>query len=79
MTGVTGSGHCLKLAIGGALVAGVALDGCMRPGEGEAVVMLLNLLDRNLPSSNGVAMLAVGPPVGAGEYPRGNPDSADQR
>ena len=51
VTGVTGS----------ALVAGVAVDGCMRPSEREAVVMLLNLLDRNLPASNGVALLAAGP------------------
>lgn len=61
VTGVTGSGHCLKVAIGSALVAGVAVDGCMRPSEREAVVMLLNLLDRNLPASNGVALLAAGP------------------
>lgn len=60
VTGVTGSGHCLKLAIGSALVAGVAVDGCMRPSEREAVVVLLNLLDRNLPASNGVALFAVG-------------------
>lgn len=60
VTGVTGSGHCLKLATGGTLVAGVAVDGCMRPSEREAVVMLLNLLDRNLPASNGVTLFAVG-------------------
>jgi hypothetical protein len=60
VTGVTGSGHCLKLATGGTLVAGIAADDCMRSSQREAVIMLLNLLDRNLPASNGVALFAVG-------------------
>lgn len=60
VTGVTGSGHRLKLAIGGTLVAGIAVDGRMRPSERESVVMLLNLLDRNLPASNRVALFTIG-------------------
>ena len=60
VTGVTGRGHRLKLAIGSTLVAGIAVDGSMRPSEREAVVMLQNLLDRNLPASNRVTLFAVG-------------------
>ena len=79
VTGVAGRGHCLKLTSGCALVAGVAVDGGMRSGQREAVVVLLNLLDRNLPASNGVALFAVGSRVDAGECRRGSPDNADRR
>jgi len=69
VTGVTGCGHCLKLAIGGTLVAGVTVDGCMRASEREAVVMLLDLLDRNRPSPYRVTLLTIRselPPVNIG-------------
>ena len=60
MARITVRRHGLKLAVGCTLVAGIAGDGCMRANEREAVVMLLNLLDRNLPASNRVALFAVG-------------------
>ena len=41
-------------------MARVAIDGRMRPGEREAIVVLLHLLDRNCPSPHRVALLAVG-------------------
>ena len=79
VTGVTVSGHCLKLAIGGALVAGVAVDGCMRPSEREAIVMLLYLLDRNraIPVPCDTARNSLR--VAACEYRRGNPGNAGPR
>ena len=60
MTGVALRRHCLELAAGCALVAGIAIDGCVGSGQREAVVVLLHLLNRNLPSADGVALLAVG-------------------
>lgn len=59
MTGIAIRGHRLELAVGGILVAGIAVNGCMRAGQREAVVVLLNLRDRNLPSTDGVTLLAV--------------------
>ena len=52
--------HRLKLTVGCAFVTGVAVDGRMRPRQRKAVVVLLNLLDRNLPSPDGVTLLAIG-------------------
>ena len=51
--------HRLKLAIGRALMAGVAVDCGVRSGQREPVVMLLDLLDRHLPAAHRVALLAV--------------------
>jgi len=51
--------HRLKLAVGRALVAGIAIDGGVGPGQREAIIVLLDLLNRNLPSAHGVARLAV--------------------
>ena len=52
--------HDLKLAVCPAFVAGVAIDGSVGARQRESVVMLLHVLHRNLPSSNRVALLAVG-------------------
>ena len=41
-------------------MARVTVDGGVRSSQREAVVMLLNVLDRDLPSTDGVALLAVG-------------------
>ena len=60
MTRVTLGRQRLELAGSAALVACVAIDRRMGPSQRKPVVVLLNLLDRDLPSSNGVALLAVG-------------------
>ena len=47
-------------------MAGVAIHRGVRSGQRKAVVVLLDLLNRNLPSANRVALLAIGsqlPPV----------------
>ena len=40
-------------------MAGIAVYRSVRPSQREAVVMLLNLLNGDLPSTDGVALLAV--------------------
>ena len=52
-------GHRLELAVGRVLVAGIAIHRGVRARQRETVVVLLNLLDRNLPSADGVALLAI--------------------
>ena len=59
VAGVAVRGHGLELAVGRAFVTGVTIDGRMRTGEWEAIVVLLNLLDRHLPSPDRVALFAV--------------------
>src|ERR1700752_3808152 len=69
MAGIALRRHRLKLAVGRVLVTGIAIDSGMRPGQRKAVVMALDLLHRDLPSANGVALLAIGaqlPPVDVG-------------
>ena len=50
----------LELAYCGALVTGVAGDGCVRTNQGEAIQVLIDLLDGNIPALYRVALLAVG-------------------
>ncbi len=62
-------GHRLELAVRSTLVTGIAVDRGMRSGEREAVIVLLNLLHRDLPSADSVTLFAVGsqlPPVNIG-------------
>src|ERR1700726_4930896 len=59
VTGKASRGHGLKLAGGRPLVAGIAVYRRVRPDEGKAVHMLLNLLDGDLPAANRVAPFAV--------------------
>jgi hypothetical protein len=40
-------------------MAGVAIDRQVSTGEWEAIVMLLNFLDRHSPSPHAVALLAI--------------------
>ena len=40
-------------------MAGIAIDRGVRARQWEAIVVILNLTDRNLPSANGVALLAI--------------------
>lgn len=60
MAGIALGRHCLKLAASGSFVARVAVYGGVRTGKREAIVMLLDLLDADLPSLDRVALLAVG-------------------
>ena len=41
-------------------MAGITVDGGVGAGQREAVVVLLDIFDRNLPSPNCMALLAVG-------------------
>ena len=60
VTGQTLCRHRLKLTLGRAFVAGVACDGRVGSGQRKAVIVLLDLLHRNLPSADRVALLAIG-------------------
>ena len=57
---VTSCRESLELSHRSALVAGVAIHSRVRPCEREPVHVLVDLLDRNVPSAHGVALLAVG-------------------
>ena len=60
--GVTGKAlrrHRLELAVSRSLVAGIAVHRGVRPSQRKAVVMLLNLLNGDIPSTDGVALLTI--------------------
>jgi len=59
VAGIALGRHRLELAVRHSFVAGIAVHGSMRSGQGEAVVVLLDLLDGDLPSANRVALLAI--------------------
>ena len=59
VTGIALRRHRLKLTLSRAFVAGVACDGRVGAGQRKTVIMLLDLLNRNLPSADRVALLAV--------------------
>ncbi len=59
MARIAHRGHDLKLAVGGVLVAGIAIDGRVSAGQGEAIIVLLNLLNRHAPSAYRVALLTI--------------------
>ena len=52
--------HRLECAGGAVFVASIAVDGSVGAGQREAIVVLLNVFNRDLPSPHGVALLAVG-------------------
>jgi len=52
-------GHGLELAVGAALVAGIAVDRCVGTGQRETIVVLLHIFNRDAPSADGVALLAI--------------------
>lgn len=52
--------HRLELAVGPALVTSIAIHSGVRSRQRKTVVVLLDLLNRNLPSPNRVAGLAIG-------------------
>lgn len=59
VTGVAVGGHRLKTAGGSSLVARIAIHRRVRAGQGKAIVVLLHFPNGNLPSANGMALLAV--------------------
>jgi len=59
VTGIALRRHRLKFTLGRAFVAGVACDGRVGSRQRKAVIVLLNLLHRDLPSADGVALLAI--------------------
>lgn len=61
VAGVALRRHGLELAVSRVLVAGIAIDRGVGSGQRETVVVILNLLNRDLPSSNRVTLLAVRP------------------
>lgn len=60
MAGITLGRQPLELADGCALVAGLAIQGRMRAHQRETVLVLVDLLDRNLPSLHCMALIAGG-------------------
>lgn len=59
VTGIALRGHRLKLTLSRAFVAGVACHGRVGSCQRKAVIVLLDLLNRNLPSADRVALLAI--------------------
>jgi hypothetical protein len=59
MAGSASGRHGFEPAVRRALVAGIAIDSSMRARQREAIIVLLDLLNRNLPSANRVALFAV--------------------
>ena len=51
--------HRLEFAIGAAFVAGIAVNGSVGAGQREPIIVLLHVLDRDLPSPYRVALFAV--------------------
>lgn len=60
MTGIALRRHCFELAVGSALVAGVAVDSRVSTGQRETIVVLLDIFVGDLPSTDGMALLAIG-------------------
>jgi len=54
-------GETNELATGSAFVAGIAVDSGVGPSQREAVIVLLDVFDSNLPSADGVTGFAIGP------------------
>ena len=59
MARIAHRGHDLEFAVGRVLVAGIAIDGGVSAGQGEAIIVLLNFLNRYCPSTHAVALLAI--------------------
>ena len=60
VAGAASGRHSLKPAVGTALMAGIAVHRRVGSGQREAVIVLLDLLNGNLPAPNRVAGLAIG-------------------
>lgn len=59
MTRKASRGHSLKSAVGRVLVAGIAIDCSMAPGQWKTVIVLLDLLNRYSPAAYAVALFAI--------------------
>ena len=59
VTGQAVRGHGLELTVRRVLVAGIAIHGSVCAGQREAVVMILDLLDGDVPPAHGVALRAI--------------------
>ena len=59
VTGIALRRHRLELGTRCSLVAGIAVNGGMRSGQRKTVIVLLNLIDRHLPSADRVTLLAI--------------------
>ena len=60
MAGEARGRQSLELPYGGALMTGIAIDGGVRADQREAVEVLIDLLNRNIPAPGRVALLAIG-------------------
>jgi len=60
VTGIARRRHELKFAGSSPFVTGIAIDSGVGTRQWEAIVVLLHVLDRNLPSTNRMALLTVG-------------------
>jgi len=61
VAGIAIRGHRLELAVGRALVAGVAFHGGVGFGQRKAIVVLLHLLDGNRPAAHSMALFTIRP------------------
>jgi len=52
-------GHGLELTVGRIFVAGIAIDGGMRAGQREAIVMRFDVFNSDVPAADRVALLAI--------------------
>lgn len=59
MARVAGRRHRLELAIRRALVASLAIDRGVRSSQGKTIIVLLNVLNGNLPSTHRMTLLAI--------------------
>jgi len=59
VAGVALRRHCLELAVGATLVAGIAVDRCVAAGQREAIIVLLNVFNGDRPPADRVALLAI--------------------
>ena len=59
MAGKALGGHRLEFTGGPSLMTGIAVHRGVRPSQRKAVVMLLHLPNRDLPSTDGVTLLAI--------------------
>jgi len=56
---VARSRHGLETAVGAILMAGIAVHGCVSTRQREAIVVILNIFIRDLPSPDGVTLFAI--------------------
>ncbi len=59
VAGEARSRHRFESAIGTVLVAGVAVDGGVSPSQRETIIVILDVLVRDLPSADSVALFAI--------------------